>query len=139
MNCDVIMVGTGPAGGMAACILAGSGLKVVILEKSHLPRHKPCGGALSYSVLNLIDWDISPLIEAEIVQQVILNNYELPIAISKSKKSPMSLVSRNRFDAHFIERALGVASTLPLPTPDSGSQGAGRAINILISRIVAAA
>ena len=62
MEYDVIIIGTGPAGGMAACKLANSGLRIAVLEKYSLPRHKPCGGALSYPVLNLLDRDITPLI-----------------------------------------------------------------------------
>ncbi len=55
---DVIIVGGGPAGCTAALALAGSGLKIAVLEKSIFPRDKVCGDAVaSYvpKVLHSID------------------------------------------------------------------------------------
>jgi geranylgeranyl reductase family protein len=43
---DVTVVGAGPAGATAALRLASAGLRVALLEKSALPRHKTCGGGL---------------------------------------------------------------------------------------------
>ena len=48
LNWDVIVVGSGPAGAMAAYELAKAGLKVAILEKETLPRYKTCGGGLVF-------------------------------------------------------------------------------------------
>jgi geranylgeranyl reductase family protein len=44
---DVVIVGAGPAGSAAACHLARSGSKVVVLERHSLPRDKVCGDFLS--------------------------------------------------------------------------------------------
>lgn len=41
---DLIVCGAGPAGTMAAATAAEAGLKVALLEKQPLPRHKTCGG-----------------------------------------------------------------------------------------------
>jgi geranylgeranyl reductase family protein len=52
---DVIIVGAGPAGVGCALGLAGSGLKVLLIDKDQFPREKVCGGGLwlrSVRVLN---------------------------------------------------------------------------------------
>lgn len=101
---DVAILGAGPGGGMAACRLATSGLNVILLEKTVLPRHKPCGGALPSKIGGLLDWNIEALVEARIHSQKFLLNYEQPTFNDKMDE-PMLLVSRSRFDYHFIERA----------------------------------
>jgi geranylgeranyl reductase family protein len=47
MQCDVAIVGAGPAGATAARFLAKNGLKVILVEKDRIPREKPCGGMLT--------------------------------------------------------------------------------------------
>ncbi len=45
-KCDVIVVGAGPAGAMAATILAQKGRDVLLLDKESFPRDKTCGDAI---------------------------------------------------------------------------------------------
>lgn len=43
---DVLIIGAGPAGTACALGLAGSGLRVALLDKAHFPRDKVCGDAI---------------------------------------------------------------------------------------------
>ena len=43
---DVIVCGAGPAGSIAARDAAQKGLRVALIEKERLPRHKTCGGGM---------------------------------------------------------------------------------------------
>lgn len=43
---DVVVIGSGPAGSVAAKVLVDKGLKVIILEQKKLPRYKMCSGML---------------------------------------------------------------------------------------------
>ncbi len=43
---DLVVVGGGPAGAVAAATAAAAGLRVALVEKRRLPRHKPCGGGM---------------------------------------------------------------------------------------------
>jgi geranylgeranyl reductase family protein len=63
---DVIVVGAGPAGGYAAYLLATRGAAVAIVDKAAFPRDKPCGGALSRKALDLVEIDLSPVIQARV-------------------------------------------------------------------------
>lgn len=100
---DVAIVGAGPAGGMAAVALAASGLSVVLLERQTLPRPKACGGAMPASARALLDWDISPLVEAEIAEQRYLCGGRESRAANAG--APMLLVDRAAFDRYIVARA----------------------------------
>ena len=55
---DVIVIGAGPSGNTAAFDLARAGLRVALIEKQPLPRHKTCGGGLPYATRQLLQLDI---------------------------------------------------------------------------------
>jgi geranylgeranyl reductase family protein len=46
-ECDVLVVGGGPAGAAAAYWLASAGVDVLVVEKKHYPREKTCGDGLT--------------------------------------------------------------------------------------------
>lgn len=52
---DVIVIGAGPSGSIAAYALAKRGRKVLLLEKSKLPRYKSCSGVLIEKSLRFIE------------------------------------------------------------------------------------
>jgi len=47
---EVIVVGGGPAGALAALALARRGVDVMVLDKKRFPRDKPCGGGIRHGV-----------------------------------------------------------------------------------------
>jgi geranylgeranyl reductase family protein len=63
---DVIVVGLGPGGSVAARMLAEHGMRVIAFDKECMPRYKPCGGALSARVLRELDVDLATVIQATI-------------------------------------------------------------------------
>jgi len=105
MQYDVAVIGTGPAGGIAACRLAETGLSTVVVEKDTLPRQKACSGAMSVRILDLIDWDFSDQIEAQTsIQHYVCSSSDRRVVTRT--RTPMLFVERSRFDQHFIARAL---------------------------------
>ena len=54
LRTDVLVVGAGPAGGMAALELARRGIGVVVVDRSPFPREKVCGDALLEDSLEIL-------------------------------------------------------------------------------------
>ena len=52
---DVLIVGAGPAGAMAAWELAGQGASVLIVDKAAFPRDKVCGCCLNRTALGVLE------------------------------------------------------------------------------------
>jgi menaquinone-9 beta-reductase len=48
---DVVIVGAGPAGSVAATVLAREGLKILLLDRARFPRAKLCGDTLNPGAL----------------------------------------------------------------------------------------
>jgi flavin-dependent dehydrogenase len=63
---DVIIIGAGVAGSSAAYDLANAGLNVLVLEKEKLPRYKTCGGGVVSRAVNLLPFDINPVVQTKI-------------------------------------------------------------------------
>ena len=63
---DVAIAGAGPAGSLAALILARAGLRVRLFDRARFPRHKLCGDTLNPGALAVLrrHLDVSPLIAA---------------------------------------------------------------------------
>ena len=105
MKADIAIIGTGPAGAMAACHLADKGLKVVILEKSELPRSKACGGLIPESAIHRFCPFMLPVIENSVTCRAYSYQYKKTCE-SHTPESPLLLVDRARFDAGLVEHAL---------------------------------
>lgn len=52
---DVLVVGAGPAGSIAALQLARAGVRVALVDRETFPRHKLCGDTLNPGSLALLD------------------------------------------------------------------------------------
>src|SRR6478609_1029595 len=51
---DVIVIGAGPAGSLAARQLALAGLQTLLIDAKQFPREKVCGGYLNSRALNAL-------------------------------------------------------------------------------------
>ncbi|MBM4346621.1 MAG: geranylgeranyl reductase family protein [Deltaproteobacteria bacterium] len=102
---DVIVVGAGPGGSTAARFCARSGLKTLLIEKEKFPRYKPCGGCLSLKTIQLLNLDLSPVIENTIFGAKF--SYCLKDSFYIESKEPIAyMVMRDRFDQFLKEKAL---------------------------------
>ncbi len=109
-TCDIVVIGGGPAGSMAARSCARRGLATVLLEKHAPLRHKLCGGAVSQRAAAAIDFEIQP----DIVERqchALHVRYRGDGCVVRQSEPMAMLVSRERFD-EFLTRQAAAAGAL---------------------------
>jgi geranylgeranyl reductase family protein len=112
LNYDIVVVGAGPAGSIAAYEAAKRGFSTLLLEKSNLPREKPCGGAVMYRGVRLVQGHIP----RRLVEQKIYGlRFVLPSGVKSefiSDKMIGITVFRDRFDEYLARRAENAGAEL---------------------------
>ena len=105
MPYDVIVVGAGPAGSTAARESALRGLSVLMLDKAEFPRDKPCGGAVSVRCANVLDLDLTPVIERTISGAKF--TWRQGLECSRSSSSVIAYMTQRRhLDTFLAEQAV---------------------------------
>jgi geranylgeranyl reductase family protein len=102
---DVIVVGAGPAGSMAAYTLASQGIQVTILEKTRVPGYKVCGGGLTHKILREIPFDLTQVIETTIHSFRFSHKYG-NVFTKDSPEPLMYCTMRTRLDEFLLQKAL---------------------------------
>lgn len=101
---DLAVIGGGPAGATCARHAAESGLDVVLLEKSHHPRNKPCGGAIGPQAIRNLDVDISSVAERSFHAALIHTPSGKKVMLA-SENLIGQLVTRSKFDHLLLQKA----------------------------------
>jgi geranylgeranyl reductase family protein len=111
MRYDVIVVGGGPAGAVAARDCARAGLETIILEKEYYPRPKTCAGGITTAAMDLLDTTIPPeIIEARCSS--FRGFYGDRVVEIDLEQDFMSLVSREIFDLWLTSLAQSAGAEL---------------------------
>ena len=105
---DVIIIGSGPAGSIAAKKICDEGHSVTMYERERIPRHKHCAGYVSpksVKMLEMADIDCSEIINQEITGFKIKCMHEyFDLRPEKSEKISGN-VYREEFDTFLTECA----------------------------------
>ena len=111
---DVAVVGAGPAGGIAACVAAEAGARVVLLDRASIPRYKTCGGGLIGTTQRLASEYIG--LSGHVSARVQAATVTLDGSRSFTRRVPdgdlLEMVNRDEFDAALVRAAQGVGVEL---------------------------
>lgn len=115
---DLIVCGAGPAGAMAATTAARKGLKVALIEKYPLPRHKTCGGGTPMVMQDFL-YDLAPeaFVESDVLYMRHTWNFDDPVlgAVNPpgaDRKLSLWMVQRSIFDDALTQQAVRAGAEL---------------------------
>ena len=101
---DAVVVGAGPAGSTTAYRLSRAGARVVLLDRAHFPRDKPCGGGLTVRALRELPFGVEPVAEDTATR------FELRLGYGRGFERQTSeplvvLTQRSRLDQYLVGQA----------------------------------
>lgn len=102
-SCDVIIVGAGPAGSVAAINLSEAGYHVIVVEKNGISRNKVCGGGITPRVLTRFPYLKNDVEATTISKTSEVCLYSPSLNIIRSPADCL-MVERAEFDAMLTEK-----------------------------------
>jgi len=106
-DCDVLIVGGGPAGSSCAWKLRNSGLRVAVLDRDVFPRDKVCGGWVTPEVFRALELSAEEYKKENTLQEILGFRVgsigDEPIEVAY--RSPVSFgIRRREFDTYLLAR-----------------------------------
>lgn len=109
---DVIVVGTGPAGSIAAYELAKNGFHTALVEREKLPRYKTCGGGVTYRARKIFPVDISPVVEREFFDADMIFVKDGMRFNVRRDRPIITMVMRDALDNHLVKAAQSAGASV---------------------------
>jgi geranylgeranyl reductase family protein len=108
-NSDVLIVGAGPAGSFLGYLLARAGLRVTIIDKATFPRDKVCGGGLSNKTVELLPFDIGPVVQRRVTGAFLTYQNRDTVVKDMGERSGIAVL-RSEFDHFLLRKAIEAGS-----------------------------
>jgi len=109
-NFDIIVIGAGPGGSVAAKVASENGYSTCILEKEMLGekgRYKACGGATAWELIEEIDYPEEKI--GWVIESLVLHHVD---GETYSKKGKGAVVWRSTFDKFLTDMAVDSGALL---------------------------
>ncbi len=131
MPCDVIVAGAGPAGALAAMILARAGVRVQMFDRDRFPRAKLCGDTLNPGALRVLGAQVSldPILSRALpLDGMVLTGPGVAVVGSYRHGVQGRAITRRVLDAILVEAAVSAgaqfADDTQIAAPVMGATGA---------------
>jgi geranylgeranyl reductase family protein len=120
-DCDILVVGAGPAGASAAKVLSEKGCDVLVVDSKKFPRPKLCAGLLTWKTFNVLQEifriDRETLLSRGIIQYrsrqyAIWNRHSQ--MVRGQLEFPFHLVDRQLYDQFWLDMAQKAGAKLRL-------------------------
>jgi geranylgeranyl reductase family protein len=114
IDAQVLVVGGGPAGAVAARTLAAAGLDTLIVDRAAFPRNKPCGGGLTTRVQVRFPWLDSAIdaVDRHEVSRLHLEGPDDAVLTLDAPRPCVLLVRRVAFDHALVNAAVAAGARL---------------------------
>ena len=113
---DVAIAGAGPAGALAAIILAKAGMRVRLFDRARFPRHKLCGDTLNPGALGVLrrHVDVSSLVdESDPIDGMLLTGPGgVRVRATYGRGLAGRAVTREVFDQWLVSRAIEAGASM---------------------------
>jgi geranylgeranyl reductase family protein len=112
-DCDILIVGAGPAGCAAAFDLARAGRRVLLLDRRSFPRAKACACGLTRKTLKALRYSVDPVVE-RVCDEIVLQQAAPGMQVAdkaqelrvRTRRPICAMAVRERFDAFCLEQTL---------------------------------
>lgn len=107
-DCDVLIVGGGPAGSSCAWALTHQGVDVLILDKATFPRNKTCAGWITPACATALDLDLDDYASSRVLQPITGFRTGMiggPLLFSDFGRPVSYGIRRCELDHYLIERS----------------------------------
>lgn len=111
---DVLIAGAGPAGSIAALVLARAGVRVRLIDRARFPRHKLCGDTVNpgtIALLRRLGLDKATSGALPIDGMIVSGEPAVQIEGRYGDGVQGRAITRRVFDAALVERAVDAGAT----------------------------
>jgi geranylgeranyl reductase family protein len=128
---DVLVVGSGPAGSVAALVLARAGVRVALVDKSTFPREKACGDVVGPRGLRVLaDLGLAPPTGRDVGDILVVGptgrRVRLPCGAGLTYPGHGTAITRTVFDAALHDAAVQEGATPVVGRADAPIEVEGR-------------
>ncbi len=133
MTCDVLIAGSGPAGSLLGYLLATAGHRVLVIDKAAFPRDKVCGGGISNKTIELLPFDISPVVHRRVKGAFLTYQNDATIIKDLADRGG-AVVVRSEFDEFLLGKAREAGVAFSGDTAFLDAQWTGDQVKVTTTR-----